>query len=140
MLTGLARGVIHNGGRIAFGPDGMLYVGVGDAGDLSLPQDPGSLNSKILRLRPRRRGPWRQPGPPGHVADLRGLAERLWRVPLDGGRAGEPVAHLEGTLGRLRTVVAAPDGSLWLATSNTDGRGAPRDGDDRVVRVGPPGV
>ena len=37
--------------------------------------------------------------------------------------------------GRLRTVAVAPDGSLWLATSNTDGRGDPRGGDDRIVSV-----
>ena len=55
ILTGLARGQIHNGGRIAFGPDGQLYAGVGDTGDLSLPQDPESLNGKILRMEPGRR-------------------------------------------------------------------------------------
>ena len=44
-------------------------------------------------------------------------------------------AALEGELGRIRTVVVAPDGDLWLTTSNTDGRGDPRDGDDRVVSV-----
>jgi hypothetical protein len=35
----------------------------------------------------------------------------------------------------LRTVAAAADGSLWLVTSNTDGRGSPRGGDDRIVRI-----
>ena len=52
ILTGLARGRIHNGGRIAFGPDGRLYAGVGDTGDLSLPQDPESRSGKILRMDP----------------------------------------------------------------------------------------
>src|SRR4051794_25264116 len=69
-----------------------------------------------------------------YVGALRGT--RLWQVPLTGGVAGRPVALLDGALGRLRTVVAAPDGAaLWLTTSNTDGRGSPREGDDRVVRV-----
>jgi hypothetical protein len=38
----------------------------------------------------------------------------------------------------LRTIEAMPDGTLWLMTSNTDGRGDPRDGDDRIVilRIG----
>jgi hypothetical protein len=42
---------------------------------------------------------------------------------------------LAGRYGRIRTVVAAPDGTLWVATSNRDGRGSPRDGDDRIVAV-----
>ncbi len=71
-----------------------------------------------------------------YVAALRG--RRLWRVPLDGrGGAGTPVALLRGTFGRLRTVTAAPDGSLWLLTSNRDGRGDPSDTDDRVLRIAP---
>lgn len=184
ILTGLARGSIHNGGRIAFGPDGMLYAGVGDTGDTSLPQDPRSPNGKILRMEPAGSVPADNPTPgslvwssghrnvqglawdaggrlwatefgqdeldevnlirPGanygwpevegtggrgqgftdpvvtwstseaspsgaaiaggdlYVAALRG--ERLWRVPLDGDRAGTPTAHLEGELGRLRSV------------------------------------
>jgi glucose/arabinose dehydrogenase len=70
-----------------------------------------------------------------YVGALRG--QRLWQVPLAGGVAGRPVAALDGSLGRIRTVALAPDGgALWLTTSNTDGRGSPRDGDDRVVRVG----
>ncbi len=42
----------HNGGRIAFGPDNMLYVGTGDAGTPDLSQDPNSPNGKLLRLTP----------------------------------------------------------------------------------------
>ena len=42
----------HNGGRIAFGPDGMLYVSVGDTGEGELAQDPKRLEGSILRYNP----------------------------------------------------------------------------------------
>ena len=72
----------------------------------------------------------------GHIfmASLRG--ERLWAIPVaNGKRTGEPQAFFVGEFGRLRTVETAPDGSLWLTTSNTDGRNDPRDGDDRILRI-----
>jgi hypothetical protein len=70
------------------------------------------------------------------VAALAG--RRLWTVPLNGsGGVGTPTAELQGTFGRLRTVVVGPDGWLWVTTSNRDGRGTPASGDDRVVRFPP---
>ena len=71
-----------------------------------------------------------------YVAALRG--ERLWQVPLDGrGGVGRPQATLVGEYGRLRAVEVAPDGALWVLTSNRDGRGDPSADDDRILRVLP---
>jgi len=218
IVTGIPKAGIHNGGRIAFGPDGMLYVATGDAGEPDLAQDPQSLGGKILRVDASGAVPADNPFPgspvyslghrnvqglafdssgrlwatefgskdadelnhiePGanygwplvegtgndpayvdpaaqwspislaspsgvaivddvaYVASLRG--EVVWQVPLVGTRAATPIALDLGDLGRLRTVEALPDGTLWLTTSNTDGRGDPRDGDDRIIvlRVG----
>lgn len=50
LLERMAAAGNHNGGRIRFGPDGMLYLTMGDAGDTSLAQSLSSLNGKILRL------------------------------------------------------------------------------------------
>jgi len=214
ILTGLAKATIHDGGRIKFGPDGMLYAGVGDASNTANAQNQQSLNGKILRMRAdgsvppdnpfpgslvytlghrnvqglawdadnrmyatefgqntwdevnqivaganygwptvegtstdtRFRNPivqWStaEASPSGaaiagdtlYAAALRGT--RLWLVPLDGtGGAGTPTAELQGTFGRLRTVELAPDGTLWVTTSNRDGRGTPAATDDRVFR------
>jgi glucose/arabinose dehydrogenase len=214
ILSGLAKAQFHNGGRIEFGPDGMLYAGVGDAGQTANSQNQQSLNGKILRMTPDGDVPasgnpfpnslvyslghrnvqglaWDSTGrlfaaefgqntwdevnlivagsnygwptvegnssdsrfvspvvvwstaeasPSGaaidgdtlYVAALRGA--RLWSVPLTTAGAGTPSGLLQGQYGRLRTVEVAPDGSLWVATSNRDGRGSPASSDDRVIR------
>jgi glucose/arabinose dehydrogenase len=214
ILTGIAKAAIHNGGRIAFGPDRLLYAGTGEAGQLTPAQDRSSLSGKILRMTPSgkpaagnpfkdsvvwsyghrnvqglawdedrrmwasefgqntwdelnliRRGrnygwpvvegradndsyvnplaQWHTDvaSPSGiavakgavYMAALRG--SRLWQIPLHGDQVGKPRDFFVNRYGRLRTVVLAPDGSLWLTTSNTDGRGNPRENDDKILRV-----
>ncbi|MGX1808085.1 PQQ-dependent sugar dehydrogenase [Nocardia sp. NPDC055321] len=215
IFSGIAKASNHNGGRIAFGPDGMLYAGTGDAAEAERSQDAGNPDGKILRLTPdgapapgnptpgspvyslghrnvqglawdrdgrlfaaefgrnafdeinliepgrnygwpvvegrgdTRDGRFTDPvvvwkpadaSPSGiaiagntlYVAGLRG--ERLWAVPLTDGRTGEPRAWFDDRYGRLRAVAVAPDGALWLGTSNHDGRGDARAGDDRLLR------
>jgi glucose/arabinose dehydrogenase len=215
ILRGIPSGTIHNGGRIAFGPDKMLYAGTGETNQRGLAQDKSSLAGKILRMTPDGQAPQDNPTPgsldysDGH-RNVQGLAwdsrgrlwasefgqdtwdelnliepgknygwpvvegiahragyvdpvaqwhtdeaspsgiayaagsiwmaslhgARLWRIPLDGPRvAAAPQAFFTGTYGRLRTVVAADDGSLFVTTSNTDGRGTPTKGDDRVLHL-----
>jgi glucose/arabinose dehydrogenase len=62
---------------------------------------------------------------------------RLWQIPLKGGTTQKPRDFFVGDFGRLRTVIPAPDGNLWVTTSNRDGRGDPRPGDDRILEVAP---
>ncbi|HYH25391.1 MAG TPA: PQQ-dependent sugar dehydrogenase [Blastococcus sp.] len=68
--------------------------------------------------------------------------QRVHVLTLD--EAGRPVADagtevLGGRYGRLRTVVLDAEGALWVTTSNTDGIGTPGEGDDKVLRIRPPG-
>ncbi len=44
---------------------------------------------------------------------------------------------LNGRFGRLRDVIPGPDGFLYLATNNRDGRGSPAATDDRILRISP---
>jgi glucose/arabinose dehydrogenase len=67
------------------------------------------------------------------VGALRG--ECLFAVPLSGTDTGEPKAYFARDHGRLRAVAVAPDGALWVTTSNTDGRVEPGRHDDKILRV-----
>jgi glucose/arabinose dehydrogenase len=229
ILTGIPVNTYHDGGRIKFGPDGMLYVTTGDAGDTANSQDRGSLGGKILRISPDGSVPGDNPFPNnpvysyGHrnveglawdaegqlfasefgqntwdeanrilagenygwpgvegeggedqgyvdpitvwptseaspsgaeimvdgsipqwegdlfVAALRG--ERLWRLELNGrGGVLDREKLLDGEAGRIRDVAQAPDGSLWVSTSNLDSYGSPvSEQDDRILRLAPAG-
>ena len=212
VLDGIPKAANHNGGRLAFGPDGMLYATTGDAGNRNAAQDPKSLSGKILRLQPDGGIPADNPFPgspvwtlghrnaqglawddtgrmwasefgqntwdelngivPGanygwpvvegigkdsrfrnpvltwstaeaspsgiaidgttlYMAALRG--ERLWVVDLE--ETPSARAILGGELGRLRDVRLTHDGRLQVLTNNTDGRGDPMPGDDKVINV-----
>jgi len=67
------------------------------------------------------------------LAALRG--EQLRRLVIRDGRVVAEQTLLTGRFGRLRTVREGPDGALYVLTSNRDGRGTPRAGDDRVLRI-----
>ena len=75
----------HNGGRIAFGPDNMLYVGTGDASDPDLSQDPSSPNGKLLRITPDGQVPDDNPRPdsPLFLMGIRNTQGWAWPNPDD---------------------------------------------------------
>jgi glucose/arabinose dehydrogenase len=213
LVSGIPHGLHHNGGRIAFGPDHLLYVTTGESEVKSLAQRKSSLGGKILRMtatghvpsgnpfgtlvysfghrnveglawdsagrlwatefgdkgwdelnlilpghnygwpstegrtsNPRFTSPKAQwhtfnAGPSGiaiinNVAWIGGVTgHRLWRVALRGTTVTSKRAFLTGKYGRLRTAAAAPDGTLWLTTSNTDGRATPGPHDDRILAL-----
>lgn len=212
LITGIPKARNHNGGRLAFGPDGMLYASTGDAQQVNLAQDRGSLAGKILRMTPEGDVPADNPFPGSYVYSLghrnpQGIVfdreGRLWASELGqntwdelnrieaganygwpvvegiGGRPGfvDPVqqwptseaspsglgivgdtlfmvalrgqrlwaidvdapgtstAYFVRELGRLRDAVAAPDGGLYLITTNTDVNGRPGPDDDRLLAV-----
>lgn len=98
ILSGIPRANIHNGGRIKQGPDGLLYIGTGDATDQPAAQEISRLNGKILRINPDGSIPDSNPftGSPvysyGH-RNVQGLAwdsaERLWATELGPDRDDE---------------------------------------------------
>ncbi|MGI8678220.1 MAG: PQQ-dependent sugar dehydrogenase [Jatrophihabitans sp.] len=80
-------------------------------------------------------------GPRVYVTSLGGLG--LLSAPFTGAgdklKVGKFTVALKNMYGRLRTVFAAPDGALWLTTSNRDGKGKPVPADERVIRYVPNG-
>lgn len=64
---------------------------------------------------------------------LRGA--RLWQIPMTRNGVRRPRPWFVGDFGRIRTVAVAPDGNLWITTSNRDGRAAPAPDDDRIIEV-----
>lgn len=70
----------HNGGRIRFGPDGMLYIGTGDARNPDLSQDINSLAGKILRITPDGQVPVDNPfaGNPVYISGIRNTQGFDW--------------------------------------------------------------
>lgn len=214
IVTGIPKASNHDGGRLAFGPDGMLYITTGDASDTANAQNLASLGGKILRVTPEGGVPGDNPFPgspvwsyghrnpqgiawdahgtmwasefgqntwdelniimpgsnygwpavegighdptytdpvyqwPTDQASPSGLAivgdtlflaglggERLWTIWTTDGHAPVTVApFFDGDFGRLRDAVVQGD-TLWLLTNNTDGRGTPRSGDDKLVQV-----
>jgi glucose/arabinose dehydrogenase len=215
IITGIPKGIFHNGGRIAFGPDRMLYITAGDGTNTANAQNKDSLGGKILRVTPTGEIPHDNPfaGSPvyslGHrnpqgiawdshgtmwasefgqdtwdelniirpggnygwptvegiahnpafidpvyqwptdAASPSGLAivndtifmaglggQRLWVIyPTNGGAPVRAVAYYANDFGRLRDVVGRGSDTLWMLTNNTDGRGDPRAGDDRILSV-----
>jgi len=71
------------------------------------------------------------------VATLRGSHLRMLDLDLEQNKVISSDALFQDSFGRLRDVVAGPDGYLYLLTSNNDGRGAPAPNDDRILRVVP---
>lgn len=70
----------HNGGRLRFGPDGMLYIGTGDARDPDSAQNPDSLAGKILRVTPDGQIPEDNPFPnsPAYITGIRNTQGFDW--------------------------------------------------------------
>lgn len=70
-----------------------------------------------------------------YYGGLRG--EGLYRAILNNDKVASSTKYFNGQFGRIRTVRLGPDGLFYLTTSNTDGRGKPQDGDDKIIRIDP---
>lgn len=75
----------------------------------------------------------------GFSPDSAGRHLRRLRLADDGRRVLEEEPLFKGEFGRIRAVKTGPDGCLYFGTSNRDGRGEPRPGDDRILRACPAG-
>jgi glucose/arabinose dehydrogenase len=122
-------------------PDEVNVIGAGQT--YGWPVASGLGRSPIATLAPPLNGPGDCAVDGGRlwVTSLNGQA--LLSTPLRGSgpqlRLGAFTPVLKGKYGRLKTVVTAPDGALWLTTSNRDGHGTPVPADERVIRYIPTG-
>lgn len=66
---------------------------------------------------------------------LRGQA--IYEAKITGDKKVELKTHFKGVFGRIRTIVLGPDKFLYITTSNRDGRGEPKEGDDKIMRLDP---
>lgn len=114
LLDGIAAAQYHDGGRVRVGPDGMVYVGTGDAGEPRSAQRPDSPNGKILRVAPDGSIPKDNPSPgsPVWALGVRNVEAFDWRtdgtlVVADHGPSGEL-----GRRGHDRVLVAAAGANL----------------------------
>ena len=131
VLDGIPGGLNHNGGRIAFGPDGMLYVTTGETFDAELAADLGNLGGKILRVAPDGSVPPDNPFPGSPVYSLghrnpQGLA---WHPETGELFASEHGPSGEFGLGALDEInVIRPGGNLgWPAAVGAPGLAGYRD-------------
>ncbi len=99
LFSGIAAAAYHDGGRIRFGPDGMLYVATGDARKPDRSQDPSSKNGKLLRVDPEGGVPKDNPlaGNPLWLLGVRNLEAFDW---LDDGTLAIADHGPSGELGR----------------------------------------
>ncbi len=119
ILGGIAASHLHDGGRIRFGPDGMLYVGTGDGREPDRSQDPDDTAGKILRITPEGDAPADNPfsGSPVFVLGVRNTQGFDWRddgvlVVTDHGPSGE----YEGRTGHDEVNVVQPGDNLGWPT------------------------
>jgi glucose/arabinose dehydrogenase len=146
LLTGMARNKYHNGGRLRWGPDGKLYVAMGDGQYAANAQNTRNLSGKILRINPDGSIPADNPfgnavwsyghrNPQGLAFDSRG---RLWEqefgnsvmdetnLIVRGGNYGWPAC--EGTSGTCNTPgFIAPKRTYRTADGSCSGIAVVRD-------------
>jgi aldose sugar dehydrogenase len=124
VVSGIAAAKYHDGGRIRFGKDGMLYVGTGDGREPERSQDEASLNGKILRLTPDGAIPADNPisGRAAYVTGVRNSQGFDWLS--DGSLAitdHGPSGEINGWSGHDEVTVAKPGENLgWPKVHGCD--------------------